>query len=1194
MDGYAFDNFDLLVEAAGEGFRSRVLDSPAGQASSLFKRPFSTLELENFFLKLGQPRQNVRRIESYEAQAAKQFGGQLFRSVFSGDVYACFLSSLAAAKKAGRGLRIRLRIDSPEFLDLPWELLYNPNQNQFISLSADTPVIRYLETSQSDQALVVQPPLHVLAMISSPEGYPPLDIDQEWRNLATALAPLADTGLVLLERLERPTLTCLQQRLRRGPVHIFHFIGHGRFTENEQEGKLLLEDENGRGRPVSGQFLGTLLHDHHSLRLAVLNACEGARTSPVDAFSGVAHTLIQLGLPAVIAMQFEITDTAAITFSQEFYSALADGYPVDAAISEARKAIFASGNETEWGTPVLYMRTPQGIIFEIPTGTRPSGSHAPPAQTGRVDKDRQTALDRLYTEGLAAFWVEDWDEACRKFETLLKEQPRHAEAKTRLKEARHRSLISQLYEKARERLSAGDHGAAIEALEQLQREAPAYKDSSALLEQAGRKLRLDSLYEEARELHRAGQWQAVVKVFEQIAVLDPSQPDPEGLFPSAQQEVAEIDRMAGLNDLYSRAVREMDAGHWAEARALLDQVSKTQAAFLQTDRLLKKAETEIARAEDEEQRSQRISTLYEQAFGLARSKSWRKALDKMEEIRAMDPAFIDRERIAEKARSALEHDETEAQRQSELAAQYARAVQLLGEEKYQAALDALQEVKAVDPKYPDRQRVLSIARRKLAEVPKPIQIKTPPIKPKTLWIALGGLITVAAVIAAVIFFRPQAQETIPTAQPAPTKPIQVKPSATSAFSQPTITPLPFTPPPPQPPIDPTLYDGFNDDAYGGSFNPSLWAAVGDTSGSVLRQSNGSLSIKVTSDKTAGLDAQIPRFNKPFFLETRLFLDPATTEKEALLFIVLNSEHGFSVCGVFGFGNNKQNISCWSEYYGKHVEHRTGLDGIPTGWHVFRFEVDPESMNIDYFVDGYPVDTYRPAVSIPDHLEEFKRSTFSFSVTLNNLAGASAPVGYVDYVRMGPIADDPSVYSNFDNPAFDGNLDPRRWRNVSGNPSGRIYQDQGRLFLTQTGKNLTQTLKATSLLAAPAYVEADFELDKSTALGMIEISLEGDTNGVSCRLAYFIPGSPSRFCHFDSPEKHLDFGTSIVSLKRTYKFGIEIDRTKRTTRFFMDGREVASYEFLPTEPMDLNEVYIQIWASTDGTLNGYADNIIIKY
>jgi hypothetical protein len=47
-------------------------------------------------------------------------------------------------------------------------------------------------------------------------------------------------------------------------------------------------------------------------------------------------------------MQFEITDAAAIIFAQVLYEAVADGYPLDAATAEARKAIYAARNLVEW------------------------------------------------------------------------------------------------------------------------------------------------------------------------------------------------------------------------------------------------------------------------------------------------------------------------------------------------------------------------------------------------------------------------------------------------------------------------------------------------------------------------------------------------------------------------------------------------------------------------------------------------------------------------------------------------------------------------------------------------------------------------------------------------------------------------------------------------------------------------------
>ena len=184
-------------------------------------------------------------------------------------------------------------------------------------------------------------------------------------------------------------------RLRQTDYHIFHFIGHGGFDQRTQDGVLLLEDENGRGRAICGQVLGALLHDEEHLRLVVLNACEGARTGLADPFAGVAQSLVQQGLPAVIAMQFEITDQAAITFSRDFYASVADGLPLDAAIAEARKGIYASGNDVEWGTPVLFLRVPDGQVFSI---TQPAAAGATPvsAQAALSESQASIQVDQLY------------------------------------------------------------------------------------------------------------------------------------------------------------------------------------------------------------------------------------------------------------------------------------------------------------------------------------------------------------------------------------------------------------------------------------------------------------------------------------------------------------------------------------------------------------------------------------------------------------------------------------------------------------------------------------------------------------------------------------------------------------------------------------------------------------------------------
>ena len=244
--------------------------------------------------------------------------------MFAGDVRACLRSAADEAKRENTGVRLRMRLADPALADLPWEFLYNPAVNRFLALSIQSPLVRYMDLPEVIQPIAVTPPIRVLVMISSPTDYPTLDVEAEWKRLNESLADLIAAGTIAVERLDGATLGGLQRKLRRSQYHIFHFIGHGEFDQTLQEGVLLLERENKRGHRVGSQYLGMLLHDHESLRVAILNACEGARSSRQDPFAGSAQSLVQQGIPAVIAMQFEIADDVASTFAHEFYGALAD------------------------------------------------------------------------------------------------------------------------------------------------------------------------------------------------------------------------------------------------------------------------------------------------------------------------------------------------------------------------------------------------------------------------------------------------------------------------------------------------------------------------------------------------------------------------------------------------------------------------------------------------------------------------------------------------------------------------------------------------------------------------------------------------------------------------------------------------------------------------------------------------------
>jgi CHAT domain len=401
-------NFDVTIQPRNGGYHTRVVASPAGEAIAEFDLPFTDKDVEILVLKVlgsvGRVRRKARRIESQERRLLEEFGGQLFQAAFSGPVRSCLDRSLAAAESRDAGLRIRLRLP-PALADIPWEYLYD-REYGFVSLSPETALVRYVEMPRPVRPFPVSPPLRVLAMISAPGDVPGLQGDEEWDKLNAALSDLTDRGMVRADRLEAGTLAALQRPLRQRDYHVLHFVGHGVYDEDAQDGALALEGAGGRTRLVTGRDLGVMLKGHRSLRLVVLNACEGARSARDDPFGGVAQALVRQGIPAVIAMQFEISDPAALVFSQSFYQAIADGLAVDVAMVEARRAMFAAGHEVEWATPVLYLRSPDGRIFlksRVSGTERTAREEASPEEAAAWAREEEAARE----EAAVRAWEEE-------------------------------------------------------------------------------------------------------------------------------------------------------------------------------------------------------------------------------------------------------------------------------------------------------------------------------------------------------------------------------------------------------------------------------------------------------------------------------------------------------------------------------------------------------------------------------------------------------------------------------------------------------------------------------------------------------------------------------------------------------------------------------------------------------------------
>ncbi len=369
--------FDLSLEITDAGYRTRLLNSPAGRAAEPFRIPFSGPELQQFWA--------AARTEA-ASPAARRLGEQLFEALFCGSVGAALRSSLAIAYQQRARLRMHLALaDAPELLYLPWEYLYDPTRGEHLALSTHAPLARYAGLMHQLLPLKAPAPLRMLVVVANPSTHTPLDVDREWLGLVDALDYLALERKLVLERLQRPTLLELQRSLRQGEYHLFHFIGHSIFDAEAQEGMLVFEDEMRRGRLVSGRHLGMLLRDHFPMRLAVLQSCDSQQTLFNAPLALAANSLVQRGLSAALGLPFALPEAFKLTYLRAFYDAVAAHTPVDLAMVQARTAAQNGPYGGLWGAPLLFSRCADGVLFgDGAAPARVSGHAKEPSLLERV------------------------------------------------------------------------------------------------------------------------------------------------------------------------------------------------------------------------------------------------------------------------------------------------------------------------------------------------------------------------------------------------------------------------------------------------------------------------------------------------------------------------------------------------------------------------------------------------------------------------------------------------------------------------------------------------------------------------------------------------------------------------------------------------------------------------------------------
>lgn len=378
-----YEDFELQIgPRLGDEFRLHVLRSPAGEGEATSRLSGIVADSE---------------LSSLPAEA----GSQLFRALFTGQVGDLFHQSLSRIRgdTPVRGLRIRLRINprDPALAPLQrvsWELLHRQETEDFLALSRLTPVVRSLDIPRASRPRPLDPPLRILVVLSQDPEKGDLHLADEARQLGEILTRNRE---IELEYLETPDTRTLRRSLVQKSFHVLHYMGHAGFDPDSGEGALLFHGPQGARRVISGRHLATKIKDFGSLRLVVLNACETALAGAAagqSPFSGVATALVLGGVPAVVAMQSPIHNSHALAFSAAFYERLAEGLPVDEAVTEGRQAIHSlKPQSADWAVPVLFLRTSSGDLFAARrTVTAPISPDRAPAPKRRTRAAAQAAL----------------------------------------------------------------------------------------------------------------------------------------------------------------------------------------------------------------------------------------------------------------------------------------------------------------------------------------------------------------------------------------------------------------------------------------------------------------------------------------------------------------------------------------------------------------------------------------------------------------------------------------------------------------------------------------------------------------------------------------------------------------------------------------------------------------------------------
>lgn len=318
---------------------------------------------------------DLERLREVAADPAA-YGAALGAMLFSdGDILAQFTAARAIARRGRRPVPIRFRLfiapSAAELHALRWETLRMPDGEPLL-MGEEIFFSRYV-TSNDVQPIRARPrgALRALIAIANPAGVErfglaPVDVAGELARARAGfgefdLVELAEPGAATFERM----IEVLRGAVREGrPFDVLYLVAHGSYVEGNTY-LWLVKPDNAFERVDGASFCQRLRELSERPRLVMLIACQsaGGMTTDDGVLAAIGPRLAEAGIPAVIAMQGNVSMRLIERFVPVFCKELLHDGVIDAAMALARGAV--RDLPDHW-MPALYSRLKSGRIWYVP------------------------------------------------------------------------------------------------------------------------------------------------------------------------------------------------------------------------------------------------------------------------------------------------------------------------------------------------------------------------------------------------------------------------------------------------------------------------------------------------------------------------------------------------------------------------------------------------------------------------------------------------------------------------------------------------------------------------------------------------------------------------------------------------------------------------------------------------------------